>query len=231
MNNIIEEVVRNAHHLLEKINEEPITKTNPYLCKVLGLCVTNREIIGRIPAQDAGYLGFAFKNILDLTDEPSVFQTYSSICFYFLEKALKFGYVDAMVNTSMHLQTLSDAIIIMNIGARSLCRTFAQAKGIQPSFYIDFNNLDTLPIYVKQILLCEYSYFIEFEKLLETRKTSMTFNLQMYQRYNYLKRIVGDGYFLQFGSNEDLYLKAIQIRHGVYSYVAAKIESGDILFA
>ena len=54
MNPIVEEIVKNAHLLVEKQREEPITKTNPYLYNVSHLCITNRELMGRIPAEDAG---------------------------------------------------------------------------------------------------------------------------------------------------------------------------------
>ena len=108
MNPIVEEIVKNAHLLVERQHIEPITKTNPYLYSVSHLCITNRELMGKIPAEDAGYLGFAYMNILSLTEEPSVFQIYSSICFYYNEKALTYAYTGDMKNTQMHVQTLND---------------------------------------------------------------------------------------------------------------------------
>lgn len=230
MNKIIEEIVRNAHLLVEKQYVEPITKTNPYLYNVSHLCITNRELMGLVPAKDAGFLGFAYMHILNLTDEPTVFQIYSTISFYFNEKGLIYGYIDENENTPIHIQTLNDSLIIMNIGARSLCRTFAQAQNLVPSNYIDFSNLDSLPIYVKQILLCEYSYFVEFEKALSTTGISLIEDYQMFQRYNFLKQCVDRGYFEEFGSPDILYDRAKQIRLKIYQYVAAKIERGDIIF-
>lgn len=230
MNPIIEEIVKNAHLLVERQHIEPITKTNPYLYSVSHLCITNRELMGKIPAEDAGYLGFAYMNILSLTEEPSVFQIYSSICFYYNEKALTYAYTGDMKNTQMHVQTLNDSLIIMNIGARSLCRTFAQAQGLKPSDYINFNNLYALPSYVKQILLCEYSYFIEFEKALATKGIYIDRDPQMSQRYDFIKDCVNRGYFQEFGTKEQLYDKAKQIRKIVYQYTASKIEKGDIVF-
>ena len=171
--------------------------------------------MGQIPAQECGYIGFAYMNILNLTDEPKVFQIYSTISFYFLE---------------IHVQTLNDALIIMNIGARSLCRTFAQAQGIVPSNYINFENLYSLPSYVKQILLCEYSYFVEFVEALETKGITIERDPQMYQRYNLLKQFVSTGFFEEFGTANSLYNKAKEVRSLVYSYAASKIEIGDIIF-
>ncbi len=230
MNPIIEEIVRNAHKLYERQNTEPITKTNPFLYNVSHLCITNRELMGQIPAQEGGYLGFAYMNILDLTDDSRVFQIYSTISFYFLEKALKYGYVNDTDFSPIHVQTLNDALIIMNIGARSLCRTFAQAQGIVPSNYINFDNFYSLPSYVKQILLCEYSYFIEFIEALETRGITIDREPQMYQRFNMLKKFVSTGFFEEFGTASSLYNKAKEVRSLVYSYAASKIEKGDIIF-
>ena len=230
MNPIVEEIVKDAHLLVEKQREEPITKTNPYLYNVSHLCITNRELMGRIPAEDAGYLGFAYMNILSLTEDTSVHQIYSSICFYYNEKALIYAYAGDRVNSQMHVQTLNDSIILMNIGARSLCRTFAQAQGVAPSNYINFNNLHALPSYVKQILLCEYSYFIEFEKALATKGINIGRDPQMSQRYNFIKDCVNRGYFQEFGQKEQLYDKAKQIRKIVYHYAASKLEKGDIVF-
>ena len=109
MNPIIEDIVRNAHKLYERQDVEPITKTNPFLYNVSHLCITNRELMGQIPAQEGGYLGFAYMHILDLTDDSGVFQIYSTISFYFTEKALKYGYVNDTGYSQIHVQTLNDA--------------------------------------------------------------------------------------------------------------------------
>ena len=233
MNTIVENIVRNAHLLVDRRDVEPITKTNPYLYNVSHLCITNRELMGQIPAEDAGYLAYAYLNILDITDEASVFQIYSSICFYYTEKALSYGYVGDNVDDPMYIQTLNTALIIMNIGARSLCRTFAQAQGMVPSNYINFNNLGALPVYVKQILLCEYSYFLEFKEALSSlskKGISMGYDRQIDQRFDFLKQSIAHGFFEEFGTKENLYGKAKHIRKQVYGYVASKIERGDIAF-
>jgi hypothetical protein len=90
--------------------------------------------------------------------------------------------------------------------------------------------LYSLPSYVKQILLCEYSYFIEFEKALATRGISLNRDPQMYQRFNMLKKFVSTGFFEEFGTESTLYNKAKEIRSIVYSYAASKIDKGDIIF-
>lgn len=230
MNSIVDRIVRNAHLLIDNQRFEPITKTNPYLYRVLDFCINNKELMGQIPAKDCGFLAFAYLHILDLTDDSDVFQIYSSICFYFTEKALIYGYTDDKNNDPIYAQTLNTALINMNIGARSLCRTFAQAQGLVPSNFIDFNDLYSLPVYVKQILLCEYSYFLEFESVLAYRGITLSQDPQMAQRFDFLKQLVVKGYFDEFGTKSDLHQKAKEIRKKVYDYAASKIEKGDIVF-
>lgn len=230
MNSIVDNIVKNAHLLVENQAIEPITKTNPYLYNVLHLCIANRELMGQIPAVEAGYLAFAYLHILDLTDDSEVFQIYSTICFYYTEKALIYGYTDEKTNDPIYVQTINTALVNMNIGARSLCRTFAQAQGIVPSTYINFNDLNSLPVYVKQILLCEYSYFLEFESALAYKGISLSLDHQMVQRFDFLKNLVNKGYFDEYGTKSDLHRNAKEIRKKVYDYAASKIEKGDIVF-
>lgn len=40
MNSIIDNIVRNAHILVENQKNEPITKTNPYMYNASHLCIT-----------------------------------------------------------------------------------------------------------------------------------------------------------------------------------------------
>ena len=141
-----------------------------------------------------------------------------------------YGYTDDNNNDPIYAQTLNTALINMNIGARSLCRTFAQAQGLVPSNFIDFNDLYSLPVYVKQILLCEYSYFLEFESVLAYRGITLSQDPQMAQRFDFLKQLVVKGYFDEFGTKSDLHQKAKEIRKKVYDYAASKIEKGDIVF-
>lgn len=230
MNRILDEIISNAHLLVERQMYEPITKTNPYLYNVSHLCITNRQLMGQIPPIDAGYLAFAYLNIFDLTDEPSVLPIYSSICLYYAEKGLTFGYIGRNENIPIHISTLNSVIILMNIGARSLCRTFARAQNMTPCNYIDFDNLDNLPIYVKQILLCEYSYFIEFEDALASEGLSIEEDRQMALRYNFIKQKMSQGFYEGISSKDLLYSKAKQIRKQVFEYIASKIEVGDIIF-
>lgn len=230
MKKIIEEIVESSHLLFERQNVLPITKTNQYLYNVSHLCVTHRELIGKIPAADCGYLGFAYMHILSLTNEPIVLQTYSTMAFYFNEKFLEYGCVGELANSSMHVQTLNDALIVMNIGARFLCRTFAQAQGIEPSAYVDFNNLKHLPMYVKQILLCEFSYFAEIEEILTANGLSLDMDEQMHSRCNFIENLVLDGYFGDIGAQDELYGIARKLRKEVFEYASRKIDKGEMLF-
>ena len=228
MNDVVAEIVENAKHVMDMQEMIPITKTNPFLYQVLHLCLTNRDLMKEIPPVDCSYLGFAYMHILSLTDEPSVFQVYSTIGFYFNEKAL--SYKKLSENIGLYIQTLNDAIILMNIGARSLCRTFAQAYGTVPSKCVDFDNIETLPVYVRQILLCEYGYFKELETVLNICGASLDGDAQMLQRYEFLKWLVSNGYFDEFGVQEHLFWIAKEIRRKVYVYAASKIDKGDIVF-
>ena len=221
MNTVVAEIVENAKQLLEMQNVVPITKTNPFPYQVSHLCITHRDLMCDIPAVDSGYVGFAYLHILSLTDEPSVLQIYSTICFYFNEKAL--GYREISKNLDLYVQTLNDAIILMNIGARSLCRTFAQAYGLEPSPYIDFSNIEMLPTYVRQVLLCEYSYFKELEIVLNVNGMSLNCD-------GFLAQLFDNGYFDEFGEHEHLFWIAKEIRRKAYNYAASKIDKGDIVF-
>ena len=90
MDPIVNRIIENAHMLIENEQFEPINKYNRHLIEVQHNCLHNPMLMGRIPAEDAGDVGIAFFYILDLTDESniSVYPTYSSISFYFLQKAL-----------------------------------------------------------------------------------------------------------------------------------------------
>ncbi len=230
MNSIVDNIVRNAHLLVENQKNEPITKTNPYLYNVSHLCITNRDLMGQIPAKDCGFLAFAYLHILDLTDDSDVFQIYSSICYYYTEKALLYGYLEEQDRNVNYAHTLNTALANMNIGARSLCRTFAQAQGLVLSNYINFNDLYSLPVYVKQILLCEYSYFLEFEAALAYQGVSLSQDPQMVQRFDFLKQLAVNSFFDEFAPKSELHHKAKEIRKKVYEYAASKIEKGDIVF-
>lgn len=233
MNTIIENIVRNARLLYQNQNTELITKTNPYLYAVSHTCITNRELMCQVPAKDSGYVGFAYLQILDLTDEPSVFQTYSTITFYFLEKAIRYGYKGEDKKDKMYIQILNDAIIDMNIGAQSICRTFAQTYNRIPSNYINFSDLNTLPNYVREVLIVEFSYFVEFEEALKLSNINIEDNYQIYQRYKTLKNFISQGYFSFAGvtNQKEAFAKGMEIRSDVYAYVARKMEKGDIVFA
>lgn len=228
MNPIIERIAQNARLLFENQNIERITKTNPYLYAVSHLCITNRELMGQIPAEDAGYVGFAYMNILDLTEDSSVFQIYSTISFYFTEKAIRYGL--SSYEDEMKVQILNDALIIMNLGAQTICRTFAQAQGMTPRDYVNFNDLNRLPNYVREVLLVEYSYFIEFEKALRTIGMRVSDDMGLNRRYDILKHFVQTGFFDGICSRNELYEKGLEIRKTVYEYADRKLQKGDIAF-
>lgn len=230
MDPIIQNVVKNAKLLYQNMSSEPITKTNPYLYAVSHGCLTHRDIMWQVPAEEAGYVGFSFLQILDLTDDTSVFQIYSTITFYYLEKALMFGFVDSDRTKEKYVLTLNSAIIDMNIGAQSICRTFAQAQGMTPGRYIDFSNLNALPDYVRDVLLAEYSYLVEMEQALKLLNSRIECNVQVNQRYKFLKDIIGQGYFSGVRLQSEAYNKGKSIRARVYKYVSEKIEEGDIIF-
>lgn len=228
MEQLIKYVIENARLLVENQYTVPITKTNPYLYNVSHTCMTNKEIMGQIPAQYAGYVGFAYMHILSLTSETIVHQTYSTISFYFLEKTIRCASTETYKDIP-YVETLNSAIILMNIGARSIYRTFAQAYGRKPNDYVNFTSLHNLPVYVKEVLLCEYSYFVELENVL-TLLTALMGDNTILKRYDFLKNCINEGYFDEIGLPNELYSKAKQIRERVYNYAAKKIEKGEIVF-
>lgn len=228
MNPIVEQISQNARMLFKKQHIERITKTNQYLYAVSHLCITNRELMGQIPAEDAGYVGFAYLHILDLTEDSSVFQIYSTLGFYYTEKAIRYGFQS--YDNQMKVQILDHAIVIMNLGAQTICRTFAQAQGKKPYDYVNFDDLSRLPNYVREVLLVEYSYFIEYEKALRTIGLKVSDDKASERRYGILKHFVQIGFFDGICSRDELYEKGLEIRKTVYKYADSKLQKGDIIF-
>jgi hypothetical protein len=71
---------------------------------------------------------------------------------------------------------------------------------------------------------------MEFEKALATKGIHIGRDPQMSQRYDFINDCVSRGFFQEFGTKDQLYDKAKQIRKIVYQYTASKIEKGDIVF-
>lgn len=234
MNNIVTLITDNAHLLVSKENDIPITKYNPYLIKVLQLCYENKHLMGEIPSEDAGDVGIAFYHILSLTDEEDfiVYPTYSSISFYYLQKHL--NQKDVYRNSVDDIKILDKMIRLMNIGARSFCRTIAKSFGLVPADYINFSNWKELPEYVKNVLLLEYSYFVEMKHQMENDSMfqflSLGLSTDSSNRYNFLLNCVHSGYFKNITNEVTAITKANDIKEIVYRYVNEKITTGDILF-
>ena len=70
----------------------------------------------------------------------------------------------------------------------------------------------------------------ELETVLNICGASLDGDVQMLQRYEFLKRLVSNGYFDEFGVQEHLFWIAKEIRRKVYVYAASKIDKGDIVF-
>lgn len=239
-NNImVNQIIASAHLMLENKDFEPINKYNKHLMDVQHMCLHHPLLMREIPAEDAGDVGIAFLYLLDLTGEEyiSVFPTYASISFFFLQKCLYRGY-DTM-KLCEYNRYITNMIKLMNIGARTFCHTVARAYNIEPDNYINFVNWQHLPSYVKMVLLMEYSYFKDMMKhLIEsdnvmTSYTSVSKEARL--RYNFLAECASNCYFDDIFNdgaldNWQILEKAEIVKKTVFNYVNAKIEVGDYIF-
>ena len=239
MDPIVNRIIENAHMLIENEQFEPINKYNRHLIEVQHNCLHNPMLMGRIPAEDAGDVGIAFFYLLDLTDESniSVYPTYSSISFYLLQKALYQGR-EAM-SLVEHDRYITSMIKLMNIGARSFCRTIARAYGIEPINYINFADWQHLPAYIKMVLLLEYSYIKAMLKQTNVLDDVIDIYYEISQevrlRYDFLTTCARNGYFddiFEEGALDGWQIqdRAEKVKKKVFNYVSMKIESGDFIF-
>lgn len=239
MNTVINSIIENAHLLVNNQQFEPINKYNDHLINVQHLCLHNPKVMGMIPAEDAGDVGIAFYHLLDLTGEEyiSVYPTYSSISFYFLQKAI---YQDSKkITFNEHDKFITTMIKLMNIGARPFSRTIARAYGKEPSDFVNYGDWQNLPPYVKMVLLIEYSYFKDMMKYLKGSNSLFDIFIEVSQearlRYNFLVDCARNGYFDNIFNegqldNWQIIQKAETVKKKVFNYVSSKIEVGDFIF-
>ena len=239
MDPTVSRIIGSAHMLIENEQFEPINKYNRHLIEVQHNCLHNPMLMGQIPAEDAGDVGIAFFHLLDLTDESniSVYPTYSSISFYFLQKALNQG--RKAMSLVEHDRYITSMIKLMNIGARSFCRTIARAYGIEPSNYINFADWQHLPAYIKMVLLLEYSYIKAMLKQTNVLDDVIDIYYEISQevrlRYDFLATCARNGYFddiFEEGALDGWQIldRAEKVKKKVFNYVSMKIESGDFIF-
>lgn len=232
---IIRKIAESAHSLIKNEHTVAITKYNPYLVDVLHLCIHNQDLIGGINAHDAGDVGVAFMYILNLTDDSNseVFPTYSSISFYFMQKYLNQG--SDIIQDTEHVRILTNMIFLMNIGARSFCRTIAYAYNQNPSDYIDFSDLKGLPSYVKKVLILEFGYFKELYDVFNSNPAFSAFGIgmsnELQTRFHFLKECVINGLFDGIETEEQCVIEADKVKAKVYGYTSRKIERGNIFFS
>ena len=104
-----------------------------YLGKILELTFTNPDFLKKIPAKEAGEIGVAYLNLLDLVNEQKFFQTLSTLAYYFLSKGIEAEQNDYAL--------LEKRLVTLNLGAQTFCRTLSKAKGIVLPRYINFPDL------------------------------------------------------------------------------------------
>lgn len=151
-----------------------------YLGKILELTFTNPDFLKKIPAKEAGEIGVAYLNLLDLVNEQKFFQTLSTLAYYFLSKGIKFAPNDNIL--------LEKRIITLNLGAQTFCRTLSKAKGLSLPQHINFADRQRLPLGVKFVLMLEFK---DFEVLQEM--VLLPHDMQM--RKQWLDSSVREGYF------------------------------------
>lgn len=151
-----------------------------YLGKILELTFSQPDFLSKVPDESAGIVGQAYLNLLDMVNEQKIFQTLSTLCYYFISHGL---------NHNQHDYNLIDKrILILNVGAQTFCRTIAKAKGLLLPNYIDFADWQHLLKPVKYVLMLEYR---DFEHL----QTMIVLPHDMSMRKQWLNEAVRSGYF------------------------------------
>lgn len=151
-----------------------------YLGKILELTFTQPDFLSKVPSESAGVVGQAYLNLLDIVNEQKIFQTLSTLCYYFISRGLDY---------SQHDYNLIDKrILILNIGAQTFCRTIAKAKGSFLPNYIDFADWQHFPVPVKYVLMLEYKDFENLQKMI-----ALPHDMSM--RKQWLDGAVKGGYF------------------------------------
>lgn len=151
-----------------------------FLGKILEQTFTQPDFLSKVPSEYAGVLGQAYLNLLDIVDEQKIFQTLSTLGYYFVSHGLEYNPYD--------YNLMDKRILLLNLGAQTFCRTIAKAKGEFIESYINFSNWQHLPIPVKYVLMLEYS---DLKKI----QTMIILPHDLSMRKHWLDGVVKSGYF------------------------------------
>lgn len=152
-----------------------------HLAEILRVTYLDTSKLKEVEKQHAGVLGRAYIHLLDCIDDSKYFQTLSTLGYYFSSKAIEYNPTDIIA--------LEGRIIGLNLGARSFYRTIASALNMSFSIYVDFSDIQTLPTYVKYVLMLEYWSLSLLENCIPILPNDML------MRKSWLNNMVENGYF------------------------------------
>lgn len=187
-----------------------------YLGKILELTFKEPGFLKKVSDKSAGIVGQAYLNLLDLVSEQKVFQTLSTLAYYFISRGISFNEKDYVL--------LEKRIVTLNLGAQTFCRTLSKAKGIHLPQYINFSDWKRLPIGVKLVLMLEFK---DFEKL----QTKVLLPHDMLMRKQWLDSSVKGGYFNDICSANQIVDFASTLHVDVMKYLDNEIlQKGTFYF-
>ena len=168
-----------------------------------------------IPNKDAARVGETFLNLLDAIDDSSLFQTLSTLGYYFLSCGIDY-------NTSNY-RALDKRIIILNLGAQSFYKTIAHAKNLPILSYVDFNDWVSLPPIAKYVLILEYKDIKMLSSLVKLPNDILL-------RKNWFDQSIANGYFNDVCSPHNVIQYASLLHNDVMKYLNEKIKKGVVYF-
>ncbi len=168
-----------------------------------------------IPDKDAATVGEAFLNLLDAIDDESLFQTLSTLGYYFLSRGIDYN--------AFNYQALNKRIIILNLGARSFYKTIAKAKRLPLPHHVDFNNWMSFPSVVKLVLVLEY-------RDIEMLSCMVKLPDDVLLRKEWLESAVSHGYFNDICLPCDIIKYATTLHNDVMEYLDRKVKKGVVYF-
>lgn len=180
------------------------------LGEILKRTFTQPDFLAIVPDESAGALGLAYLNLLDLVNEPKIFQTLSTLGYYFISRELDYYKYDYNYNL------LDKRILILNLGAQTFCRTIAKAKGLFLPNYIDFIDWQHFPLAVKYVLLLEHS---DLEKM----QAILSLPHDMLMRKQWLDSAVASGYFNEVCAIGNISDTALTLHNEIMAYLNEEI--------
>lgn len=186
-----------------------------YLGELLRLTLTQPNFLSKVPDESAGAVGEAYLHLLELVNEQRIFQTLSTLGYYFISRGLDYNKCDHNL--------LNKRIWILNLGAQTFCRTIAKAKGLSLPNYIDFSDWQHFPLAVKYVLLLEYS---NFEKL----QTMVSLPHDMFMRKQWLVMAVKNGYFNEICSAVNASSIALILHDEIMVYLNEEITKKETFY-